>query len=392
MRSAHIRLTVAILSVSALIAACGTPAPSPNNSGSGTTKSSGSSGAAKTGTSTKTGSSTSNTSKNAAGTAGKGSTKSASGGNSGANTGSTTHNMASGSGMGGWVRRLGITGRGSTPNNSHRAGGSGSMSTRRSSANRAGTKAAGGLGAPINTARGGANKARRTINSAANRRRTAGATKTISLTTLPTMTQVTPFNPHMRAYHEVSSFVNEMGYHWVTPVPGIVFMTNQHNQITGVEATFPQNLGDFSWYDPPTPPSILNASLAFYSEHLYFVPETSITSSMSPTMTTSLTSWAQFMTTNTRLKTYVKEPFTFHGYTVYGPPNGPGILVLVSSSGVVSGFCVAEPATWGYSPLYASNNGRPYATKVYSQAYYSVFMLEPSTMAVSGGTTKSTGT
>jgi hypothetical protein len=191
------------------------------------------------------------------------------------------------------------------------------------------------------------------------------------------MTAIGPFNPHLKDYHEVSTFIPDMGYHWTTQVPGLVFMTNQHNQITAVESIFPQNLGTYSWYDPPTPPTVLNASLAFYSEHLYFVPPTSITPSMSPTYPTALASWTAFVANNPRLKVYVKEPGSFHGYTVYGPPNGPGIDVLVSPSGPVSGFFVAEPASWGFNPVYVTNKGKPFATKIFSKAYYSVFMLEP---------------
>lgn len=200
-------------------------------------------------------------------------------------------------------------------------------------------------------------------------------TKPISLTTLPKVTAVAPFNPDWKSYHEISSFINEMGYHWQTQVPGMVYMTNQDNQITGVETTFPQSLGDFSWYDPPTPPTILNASLAMYSEHLYFVPEVSITPSMSATMPDALNSWATFVANNPRLKVYVKEPRTYRGFTVYGPPNGPGIEVLVGKSGLISGFMVAEPATWGYSPLYVKT--APFPPKVYSKSYFSVILLEP---------------
>lgn len=217
----------------------------------------------------------------------------------------------------------------------------------------------------------GANKPAKSSGSSTN-------AKPISLTTLPMVTAVAPFNPHLKDYHEVSAFINEMGYHWATQVPGMVYMTNQHNQITAVETTFPQNLGTFSWYDPPTPPTVLNASLAFYSEHLYFVPPTSITPSMSASEPTDLSSWTSFVTGNPRLKVYVKEPTTYHGYDVYGPPNGPGIKVLVNpSSGLVSGFLVAEPASWGWNPVYKKDHGKPFTSKVFSKAYYSVFMLEP---------------
>ncbi len=217
-------------------------------------------------------------------------------------------------------------------------------------------------------------------------RRTMMNARPISLTTLPTMTALGPFNGGLHAYHEVSTFIPNMGYHWVTAVPGIAFMTNQHNQVTGVEATFPQNLGSFSWYDPPTPPTIPNAGVAFYSEHLYFVPPSSITPSMSPTMPTSLTSWASFVSTNPRLKVYTKAKRTIRGSTVYTPPNGPGIDVLVNASGLVSGFATAEPASWGYRPLYMANNGRPFNSTVLGKAYYSVFLLEPPT----GGRGKTT--
>lgn len=203
------------------------------------------------------------------------------------------------------------------------------------------------------------------------------APKRVSLATLPKVMSLAPFNRHLKAYHAISAFIPEMGYHWATIVPGIVYMTNQHTQITGVEATFPQNLGSFSWYDPPTPPTILNASLAMRSEHLYFVPPSSITPVMSPTMPTALGSWSAFVANNPRLSAYVKEPARYHKDSVYGPPGGPGIDVLVATNGSISGFLVAEPAMWGYSPLYLKTT--PLPPKVYSKAYYSLFLLQPPT-------------
>ncbi|MCY0897743.1 MAG: hypothetical protein OWU33_02200 [Firmicutes bacterium] len=226
------------------------------------------------------------------------------------------------------------------------------------------------------------------VSSSRTRGHIAAAMRTISLTTLPKVSAVTPFNPHMMAYHEISTFINEMGYHWVTPVPGVAYMTNQENQITGVEAIFPQNLGDFSWYDPPTPPTILNASLATYSEHLYFVPPTSITTSMSSALPTDLQSWSAFVQGNPRLRAYIRDPHPFRGYTVYAPPNGPGIKVLVNpTSGIVSGFMVSEPASWGWHRVYVGRPGHPFPSKIWGHAYYSVFMLEP---PVASSATKAT--
>ena len=221
---------------------------------------------------------------------------------------------------------------------------------------------------------------------------TKAAGTPIALTTLPAITAVEPFNPAYKSYHAVSSFVNEMGFHWMTQAPGIVYMTNNHNQITGVEATFPQNHGNYPWYDPATPPSILNASLAFYSEHLYFVPPTSITPGMSAATTSDLTSWTSFVTVNTRLQAYVKEPSTYKGYTIYGPPHGLGIKVLVSPAGLVSGFMVGEPAAWGWSPVYAEPQGQPVVSRNFGKAYLSVFMVEPATAssASAAGTASNT--
>ncbi len=213
----------------------------------------------------------------------------------------------------------------------------------------------------------------------------------IMLTNPPALTAVEPFNPAYKSYHAVSSFINEMGFHWMTQVPGIVYMTNNHNQITGVEATFPQNHGNYAWYDPATPPTILNASLAFYSEHLYFVPPSSITPSMSAAMTSDLTSWTSFLAVNTRLQAYVKEPATYKGYTVYGPPQGLGLKVLVSPAGMVSGFMVDEPASWGWSPAYAEPQGQPVMSRNFGKAYLSVFMLEPASAAAGTSTGAKSG-
>lgn len=331
MRTANISLILAGLSLTAGLAACGTPAPSPNNTGN--TKS----GAAAPG---KTG-----------GKAGTGTTTSGQTGKAGSGkaafSGSTNHKANAGS-----------TGAKATK--------SGSSATAKNSTGKTKTTTGGKTQ--------GANTGGKT--GSATKSGTAAAPAPISLTSLPTMGALDKFNPHMGAYHEVSTFINNMGYHWATAVPGMVFMTNQHNQITAVEAQFPQNHGDYSWYDPATPPSILNASLAFYSEHLYFVPDTSITPSMSAIEPTSLTSWSAFVSNNPRLKAYTKDG-SYRGYTVYGPPTGPGIEVLVSPHGLVSGFRVAEPYWWGQRPVYVSNGGAPFANKTWGKAYYSVLMLEP---------------
>ncbi len=209
------------------------------------------------------------------------------------------------------------------------------------------------------------------------KRRMVANAKPISLATLPTATAIAPFNPHFHAYHVISTFIPGMGYHWQTPVPGIVYMTNQHNQLTGVEAAFPQNHGYQGWYDPATPTTVPNGSLAFYTEHLYFVPSSSIVPSMSAAISPNLSSWASFVAANPRLHSYIKEPGLFRGYTVYGPPTGPGIKVLVSPAGLISGFLVSEPAPWGWHPGYVGMKGKPFMSKVYGKAYYSVLMLEP---------------
>ncbi|NMP24529.1 hypothetical protein [Sulfobacillus harzensis] len=316
---------LALVSLTAALAACGTPAPAPNNShnkgGTGTTHKSAQAGAkknTKSGSGAKTGNS------------------------SGGNKGAASTGKATG----------------------HKGTTSGTSAAQNKKVS--GTGAANATGTAIGTA----------------------ATKPISLKTLPSITSLDPYNPHHAAYHEVSAFINEMGYHWATQVPGIVYMTNNHNQVTAVEAQFPQNHGTFGWYDPPTPPTILNASLAWHSEHLYFVAPNSITTGMSATLPSDLTSWNAFKAVNTRLNLYVKEPKTYHGYTVYAPPNGPGIKVLVSPSGPIAGFLVGEPAMWGWSPVYLQSNGKPVHSLAYGTAYQSAFMLGPSKApAASAGTT-----
>jgi hypothetical protein len=196
----------------------------------------------------------------------------------------------------------------------------------------------------------------------------------MSLTTLPPLTYVQKLNPWLKHAHQISSFIPNMGYHWATPYPGIVLMTNQAGAVTAVEAAFPQKLGQYSWWDPVTTEP--NGGVAFNSEHLYFVAPSSIT----PTMTTTssdLTSWSTFESINTRLAAYVKEPSPFLGLTVYGPPTGPGIKVLVNAAGTVSGFVVEEPATNGHFPGYYPMRRHPLASKEYGKAYDSVLLLTP---------------
>jgi hypothetical protein len=193
-----------------------------------------------------------------------------------------------------------------------------------------------------------------------------------NLSTLPPYTYVKQLNPWLRRALQVSTFINGMGYHWVTATPGLVPMTNQAGLVTGVEATFPQKLGSFSWYDPPT--TVANAGVAFNSEHLYFVTPSAIVPGMTTT-TSDLTSWSAFSAVNTRLTSYTQTG-TFMGLTVYAPP-GPGIHVLVSPQGSIAGFAVAEPAAWGFHPFYYPGRARPTASPVFGKAYWSILLLQP---------------
>lgn len=197
--------------------------------------------------------------------------------------------------------------------------------------------------------------------------------KPISLSSLPPMTYIKKLDPWTKGAHQVSRFIVGMGYHWATTYPGLVLMTNKAGLVTGVETTFPQKLGSFPWYDPPT--TVPNAGVAYYSEHLYFINPASIT----PTMTTSvsdLTSWTLFKSVNTRLSSYVADGH-FHGFTMYGPPHGPGIKVLTNSREAIAGFVVSEPASWGHQPHYYPGKGHPITSKVYGKAYFSVLLLQP---------------
>jgi hypothetical protein len=199
--------------------------------------------------------------------------------------------------------------------------------------------------------------------------------KPISLATLPPLTYLKKLDPWLNRAHQISNFVTGMGYHWATPWPGIVVMTNQAGLVTGVEATFPQILGSYPWFDPPTTEP--NAGVADNSEHLYFVAPSSITPSMTTT-TSDLTSWSTFQSVNTRLSSYVKEPTPFFGLTVYGPPRGPGVKVLVNSSGTVTGFLVEEPAKWGYFPgYYPPRPQGPLPSREFGKAWDSVLLLNP---------------
>lgn len=222
----------------------------------------------------------------------------------------------------------------------------------------------------------------------------------MNLATLPPLSYLKKFNPGLKHLHRLSGFIPNMGYHWATPFPGIVLMTNKYKQVTAVETSFPQKLGTFPWYDPPT--TVPNAGVAINSEHLYFVPPTMITSTMSRTAKTDLTSWARFVQTNPRLKVYVKKPTMFDGMAVYGAPSGPSLEVLVSpdtstggssqktgttgktkvttttgGTGTIAGFIAQEPAKWGWHRGYFQPKGKPVPSKLYGKAYYSVVLLIP---------------
>lgn len=204
--------------------------------------------------------------------------------------------------------------------------------------------------------------------------------KALSLTTLPPLSYEKKLNPWLKHTHEISSFIPGMGYHWAAPFPGLVLMANNVDQVTAVEADFPQKLGTYPWYDPPdTAP---NGGVAFNSEHLYFVPPASITPTMSATLPTNLGSWASFEMANPRLTaTYAKSPTSYMGDAVYGPKSGPAIKVLVAASGKIAGFMVSEPAKWGWHHGYAEAKGKPATSAQYGRAYHSVLWLLPNKVA-----------
>ncbi|MCY0884573.1 MAG: hypothetical protein OWV35_01655 [Firmicutes bacterium] len=210
------------------------------------------------------------------------------------------------------------------------------------------------------------------------------AIKPLSLATLPPFSYLKRFNPELHHVHEVSTFISGMGYHYATPCPGLTVMTNAQHQVTAVEAQFPQKLGSHPWFDPPT--TVPNGGVAFYSEHLYFLPPGQITPGMPSNLPTDLTSKAKFWAVNTRLTPYVKEPGMFRGYTVYAPPAGPGIKVLVSSKGDIGGFLVSEPASWGWHRYYVEPKGKPVSSKLFGRAYHVALWLIPSHTAPGGGT------
>ncbi|MDA8199472.1 MAG: hypothetical protein M0Z54_08580 [Thermaerobacter sp.] len=221
-------------------------------------------------------------------------------------------------------------------------------------------------------------------------KRSGATVKALPLTTLPPLTYEKNLNRWLKHTHEISSFIPGMGYHWAAPFPSLVLMANNVDQVTAVEADFPQKLGTYPWYDPPdTAP---NGGVAFNSEHLYFVSPTAITPTMSATLPTNLGSWASFEMANPRLtSTYAKSPTTYRGDAVYAPKSGPAIKVLVASSGKIAGFMVSEPASWGWRPGYAEAQGKPVKSPQYGTAYHSVLWLLPNKMAHSQTGTARTG-
>lgn len=198
----------------------------------------------------------------------------------------------------------------------------------------------------------------------------------VDLAFLPPLKALKSFNPALKHYHMISTFIPGMGYHWAPMVPGVVLMTNSHADVTAVETSFPQKLGTtYSWLDPLT--TVPNAGVAMTSEHLYFVTPASITPTMAAMVPSDLTSWAKFLAVNPRLSVYVKQPKMFHGYTVFAAPTGPSLKVLVSSKGMVSGFMVSEPAKWGWAKEYWGRKGKPTKSKLFGKAYHSVLWLAP---------------
>ncbi len=198
----------------------------------------------------------------------------------------------------------------------------------------------------------------------------------VNLAYLPPLKALKSFNPALKHYHRISTFIPGMGMHWASMVPGVVLMTNTHADVTAVEASFPQKLGTtYSWLDPLT--TVPNAGVAMTSEHLYFTAPAGITPTMAAMVPSDLGSWAKFLAVNPRLSVYVKQPTMFHGLSIYAPPTGPSLKVLVSGTGSIAGFMVSEPAKWGWSKEYWEPKGKPTKSKLFGKAYHSVLWLTP---------------
>lgn len=203
------------------------------------------------------------------------------------------------------------------------------------------------------------------------------------LATLPAWSTLEHLNGYLVSYTHLTPWVASMGVHWGHRGPGLVLMQNENRQVTALETAFPAGAGWHPWYDQPQG----KPAGTIYSEHLYFLRPSAITTTMAAHLPADLTSWQAFSAVNAARTA---------PYKVIGPdpggrasqrgPAGAGIRVLVDAAAHVVGFVGAWPSNspQGWRPWFDQRQGAPIQDPVLGSVYTQhLWLVDPRSLPAS---------
>jgi hypothetical protein len=197
---------------------------------------------------------------------------------------------------------------------------------------------------------------------------------------LPNYATVESINRAVDHYKKLSNWVTDMGYHYGHLCPSLVLMVNNDKQVVGMEQTFPTTLPYQAWMDPKT--TEFNAGRAQYSQHLMFVPASSVTPSMSTTLSSDLTSFDAFKKVNgSHVIPYSQITAFKPGVGSIWGPDGPALRIILSRHERVVGGIMAVPSKYGWNPWYDQRPGHPKQDPILGSVYtQTVYFVPPSSL------------
>ncbi len=193
---------------------------------------------------------------------------------------------------------------------------------------------------------------------------------------LPAYSTVQHINPDVADYKKISNWTAGMGIHEGHLAPSLVLMINNHEQVVGMEQTFPSTLPYQSWMDPKT--TEYNASRAIYSQHLMFVPPAQITPTMSASLPSDLSSFDNFKKVNGRkvIPYFQIKKFQPGVGAIWGP-DGPALRIILSKHERVVGGVMAVPSKYGWNPWYDQKAGDPIDDPILGHIYTQTIYFVP---------------
>jgi hypothetical protein len=197
-------------------------------------------------------------------------------------------------------------------------------------------------------------------------------------TRLPAYSTVQHLNPDVGDYKKLSNWTGKMGIHEGRLAPSLVLMINNHEQVVGMEQTFPTTLPYQSWMDPKT--AEYNSGRATYSQHLMFVPPAEITPTMSASLPSDLSSFDNFKKVNgAKVIPYFQIKKFILGVGAIWGPDGPALRIILSKHEQVVGGIMAVPSKYGWNPWHDQKAGEPVDDSILGHVYTQTIYFVPRT-------------